>query len=80
MIKSGDVLILLVLVVVLFLTVAAIKRGYTGIKESKTFDTSDKKIRVGYWLTSVVHMWAGIFIASCYVIAVLFIIISLLGR
>jgi hypothetical protein len=69
MIPLGNVLILLALVIVLFLSVIAIIRGYKGMKMSKCFETSDKKIKVGYWLLSAIHMWAGILIALCYLIA-----------
>ena len=69
MIPLGNVLILLVLIIALFLAVLAIIRGYKGMKMSKRFDTSDKKIKVGYWLLSGIHMWVGILITVCYVIA-----------
>jgi hypothetical protein len=69
MIPIGNVLILLALAMALFLAVLAIVRGYKGMKMSKCFDTSDKKIKVGYWLLSAIHMWVGIFITLCYFIA-----------
>ena len=69
MIPLGNALILLALITALFLAVIAIIRGYKGMKMSKSFDTSDKKIKVGYWLLSAVHMWVGILITSCYLIA-----------
>ncbi|RCX18851.1 hypothetical protein DFR58_104120 [Anaerobacterium chartisolvens] len=65
----GSVLILLALVMTLFFAVVAVIRGYKGMKRSKSFDTSDKKIKVGYWLLSAIHMWAGILITLCYLIA-----------
>lgn len=69
MIPLGNALILLALAIVLFLAVIAIIRGYKGMKMGKSFDTSDKKIKVGYWLLSAIHMWVGILITLCYLIA-----------
>jgi hypothetical protein len=69
MIPLGNALILLVLVMVLFLSVIAIIRGYKGMKISKCFDTSDKKIKGVYWLLSAIHMLGGILITLCYLIA-----------
>jgi hypothetical protein len=69
MIPLGNALILFALVIALFLAVLAIVRGYKGMKLSKSFDTSDKKIKVGYWLLSATHMWVGILITLCYLIA-----------
>ena len=69
MIPLGNALILLALVMALFFAVIAIVRGYKGIKMSKRFDTSDKKIKGGYWLLSAIHMWVGILITLCYLIA-----------
>ena len=69
MIPLGDALMLLALVIALFLAVIAIIRGYRGMKMGKRFDTSDKKIKVGYWLLSAIHMWVGILITLCYLIA-----------
>jgi spore maturation protein SpmA len=69
MIPLGNALILLALVMALFLAVIAIIRGYKGMKTSKCFDTSDKKIKVSYWLLSAIHMWVGILITLCYLIA-----------
>jgi hypothetical protein len=69
MIPLGNILILLVLAMVLFLAVFAVIRGYKGMKMSKRFDTSVKKIKFGYWLLSAIHMWMGILITLCYLIA-----------
>jgi spore maturation protein SpmA len=69
MIPLGNALILLALIMALVLAVIAIIRGYRGMKMSKRFDTSDKKIKVGYWLISAIHMWVGIIITLCYLIA-----------
>jgi len=69
MVPLGNALILFALVIALFLAVVAIVRGYKGMKMSKSFDTSDKKIKVGYWLLSAIHMWVGILITLCYLIA-----------
>ncbi len=77
MIPLGSVLILLVLALVLILSVVAIIRGYKGMKMSKRFYTSGKKVKFGYWLLSAVHMWMGILITLCYVIAGLLIINNL---
>jgi high-affinity Fe2+/Pb2+ permease len=65
----GSILIILVLAIVLFLAVIAVIRGYRGMKISKQFDVSAKKTRFGYWLLSAVHMWVGILITLCYLIA-----------
>jgi hypothetical protein len=54
---------------VLFLAVIAVIRGYKGMKMSKRFETSVKKIKFGYWLLSAIHMWVGILITLCYLIA-----------
>ncbi len=77
MIPLGNVLILLVLAVILILSVMAVIRGYKGMKMSKRFDTSVKKVKFGYWLLSAVHMWMGILITLCYVIAGLLILNNL---
>jgi hypothetical protein len=69
MIPLGNVLILLVLVITLFLAIIAIIRGHKGMKMSKQFDTSNKKIKVSYWMISGIHMWMGILITLCYLIA-----------
>lgn len=53
----------------LVFAVIAIVRGYSGMKMSKSFDTSNKKIKFSYWLLSAIHMWVGIIITSCYLIA-----------
>ena len=64
-----NVFILLALILALLLAVIAIIRGYKGMKMSKQFETSDKKIKFGYWLLSAIHMWVGIVVTLCYVIA-----------
>lgn len=69
MIPLGNALILLALAMALLFAVAAIIRGYKGMKMSKCFDTSDKKVKTGYWLLSAIHMWVGILITLCYFIA-----------
>jgi hypothetical protein len=69
MIPIGNALILLVLAMVLVLAVISIIRGYKGMKMSKRFDTSVKKIKFGYWLLSAIHMSMGILITLCYLIA-----------
>lgn len=69
MIQLGNALILLALIMALFLAVIAIIRGYKGMKMSKSFGASDKKIKVSYWLLSAIHMWVGILITLCYLIA-----------
>ncbi|CUU48299.1 hypothetical protein [Clostridium beijerinckii] len=74
MIKLGNALIILAFIAALFFAVIAIIRGYKGMKMSKRFDTSDKKIKVSYWLLSAIHMWVGILITLCYLIAGVFIL------
>lgn len=69
MIHLVNALILIALALALFFAVIAIIRGYKGMKISKSFDTSDKKIKFGYWLLSAIHMWVGIIITLCYLIA-----------
>lgn len=69
MIKLGNILIFLALIMALIFAVIAIVRGHKGMKMSKSFDTSDKKIKFSYWLLSAIHMWVGIIITSCYLIA-----------
>lgn len=69
MIPLGNALILLALAMVLFLSIIAVIRGYRGMRRSKSFDTSDKKLKFGYWLLSGIHMWVGIIITLCYLIA-----------
>lgn len=69
MIKLGDALILFALIMAVFLAIIAIIRGYKGMKMSKSFDTVDKKIKIGYWVLSAIHMWGGILITLCYLIA-----------
>ncbi|PJI07984.1 MULTISPECIES: hypothetical protein [Clostridium] len=68
MIKLGNALIILALIMALVFAVIAIVQGYKGMKMSKSFDTSGKKIKFGYWLLSAIHMWAGIIIALCFLI------------
>jgi len=77
MISLGNAIVLLVLALVLFLAVIAIIRGYKGMKQSKCFDTQVKKIKFGYWLLSAVHMWVGILITLCYLIAGILILINI---
>ncbi len=77
MISLGNAIVLIVLALVLFLAVLAIVRGYKGMKQSKCFDTQVKKIRYGYWLLSAVHMWAGILITLCYLIAGFLILVNI---
>lgn len=43
MIKLGNILIFLALIMALIFAVIAIVRGHKGMKMSKSFDTSDKK-------------------------------------
>ncbi|SHJ27451.1 hypothetical protein SAMN02745163_01635 [Clostridium cavendishii DSM 21758] len=74
MISLINIIILLVLVMVLFFAVIAIIQGYKGMKMSKCFDTPNKKIKFGYWLLSAIHMWVGILITLCYLIAGVFIL------
>lgn len=69
MIQLGNVLILLALIMAVVFAIIAIIRGYKGMKMSKCFDTSDKKIKFSYWLLSAIHMWVGIIITLCYLIA-----------
>lgn len=69
MIPLGNALILLVLAIALFLAVIAVIQGYKGMKMSKNFDASVKKTKFGYWLLSAIHMWVGIIITLCYLIA-----------
>jgi hypothetical protein len=64
-----NVFILLALILALLLAIIAIIRGYKGMKMSKNFDTADKKIKFAYWLLSAIHMWVGIVVTLCYVIA-----------
>lgn len=68
-----NALILLALIMALVLAIIAIIRGYKGMKMSKSFYTSDKKIKFGYWLLSAIHMWVGILITLCYLIAAILI-------
>jgi hypothetical protein len=77
MIKLGNALILLALIIALLLAVIAIIRGYKGMKMSKRFDTSDKKVKIGYWVLSAIHMWVGILITLCYLIAGILILNNL---
>lgn len=73
----GNVIIIMVFAIVLFLAVIAVIRGYKGMKISKQFDTAAKKTRFGYWLLSAVHMWVGILITLCYLIAGILILNNL---
>jgi hypothetical protein len=75
MILLGNTLILFILAMVLFLAVIAIVRGYKGIKTSKLFETSNNKIKIGYWGLSVIHMSAGILVTLSYLIAGVLILI-----
>lgn len=77
MIKLGNALILLALIIALLLAVIAIIRGYKGMKMSKRFDTSNKKVKIGYWVLSAIHMWVGILITLCYLIAGILILNNL---
>ncbi|WP_315072515.1 hypothetical protein [uncultured Clostridium sp.] len=77
MIKLANALIFLALIMALLLAIIAIMRGYKGMKMSKCFDTSDKKVKVGYWFLSAIHMWVGILITLCYLIAGVFILNNL---
>lgn len=76
MILLVNALILLVLAMIFVLAVIAIIRGYRGIKTSKRFETSNKKIKISYLVLSIIHMSAGILVTLSYLIAGVFIIIS----
>ena len=71
----GGALIIFAFVMILFLSVNAIIRGYKGIKMSKCFE--DKKVKVVYWLVSLLHMLGGVVITGCYLVSWVFILISL---
>ena len=76
MILLGNVLVLLVLAMILFLAVISIIRGYKGIKMSKRFETSsNNKMKIGYLALSVIHMIAGSLITLSFLIAAILIII-----
>jgi|GEM_PF-4764471 len=78
-ITIGDILILFTLAVVFLLAVSAIVRGYREMKRSKSFDASNGKMKTGYWLLSGIHMWAGIIVTLCYILAGILIVTSFLG-
>ncbi len=73
----GNIISILVFAIVLVLAVIAVIRGHKGMKESKQFDPTAKKTKFGYWLLSAVHMWVGILITLCYVIAGILILNNL---
>ena len=69
MIQLGNALIMLALIMALIFAVIAIIRGHNGMKRSKRFDESNKKMKFAYLLISAIHMWVGIIITLCYLIA-----------
>ena len=73
-----SILMLAAMAITLTLAILAIIRGRKGMKASAEFDTESRKIKKGYWLTSAIHMWAGILITLCYAIAILSNLSSLL--
>ena len=72
-----SIMLILVFALILVLAVAAIIRGRKAMKMSKGFEPANKKVKVGYWLTSAIHMWAGILIVLFYVIAGVLILTQL---
>lgn len=79
MLPIGDIIMLIALAVTLVLAVLAIIQGYNGMKVGKLFETSDNKIKVGYWVLSAIQMWAGIIITICYLIAGVVILNTIQG-
>ena len=75
MVLLGNVLILIALAMILLLSIFAIIRGYRGIKISKRFETTSKKIKISYLVLSVVQMSAGIIVTLSYLISGLLILI-----
>ena len=75
MVSIGSTLIIIVLLLVLFLAITAIIRGQKGLKASKCFTTTDKKVVISYKAVSLIHMLAGILIALFFVIAGILILI-----
>lgn len=65
----GNILIVIALAIALFFSIIAIFKGHKGMKMSKSFMTNDTKVKYGYWLVSGIHMWVGILITLCYLIA-----------
>ncbi len=53
------------------LALMSIFRGYKGLKTSKGLEMVDRKTKIGYGIASAIHMWAGILIVLCYLVAVL---------
>ena len=77
MVILGNALIILALAMILILAVFAIIRGCNGIKTSKSFETSNKKIKISYLVLSILHMTAGILVTLSYLIAGVSIMSSL---
>lgn len=71
--------ILSVLTLVLVMAVSAVVRGRKGMKNSRKFETTDIKIKAGYWIISALHMWAGIFITIVFVFYGAVMIMASLG-
>jgi len=71
----GSILLIMVLVLILVFAVIATIRGYKGIKMSKCFETTNKKVKIGYRIASAIHMCAGILIILFYIIAGVLILI-----
>ena len=78
MISIWSAFTLLLLIMVLSISIVAILRGFEGMKKSKEFETTDKKVKFFYWLLSGIHMWVGISICLCYLIVGLLTINNLL--
>ncbi len=73
----GKAIILLFITFIFVLAVMAIVHGRKGMRMAKNCEGMGAKGKILFWLFSAIHMWAGIFIALCYIIAVVMIVISL---
>lgn len=76
MLLLGNILIILFLIIVFILALSAIFKGYNGIKISKSFEETNKKAKVVYYLSSIIHMISGSIITLCYIIIILLILIN----
>lgn len=72
----GKAISALVLLFIFAMGVAAIFRGRKGMKMSKSFEGASKKMRVGYMIASAAHMCFGSLIVICYLIAIIFMMLS----
>lgn len=76
----SDIFISIILVLILFIAILSIIRGYKNFNTGKNFDTENKKIKITYQTVSIIHMIAGIIIVLFYIAVLIFVLLGFLGE